>query len=224
MFSAYKLNKQGDNIQPWWTPFPIWNQSAAPCLVLTVASWPAYRFLKRQVRWSGIPISWRLSQSLLWFTQSKALSPTRQQATADPHLCQRLLDTHRQVWVSLFGGRCSFVLGPDVHKVLCVPSKSLFPQSCVCFGGSMVGLKATSSKRTYAMPRATAPRAPAPAAGHCWPVPPQETFKHSSVSVPVGSLGPGEHEVCYYLYHRNCFFFNYENTTKKLEVTHQKIR
>ena len=27
MNSAYKLNKQGDNIQPWCTPFPIWNQS-----------------------------------------------------------------------------------------------------------------------------------------------------------------------------------------------------
>ena len=24
MFSAYKLNKQGDSIQPWRTPFPIW--------------------------------------------------------------------------------------------------------------------------------------------------------------------------------------------------------
>ena len=27
MYSAYKLNKQGDKIQPWLTPFPIWNQS-----------------------------------------------------------------------------------------------------------------------------------------------------------------------------------------------------
>ena len=27
MYSAYKLNKQGDNIQPWCTPFPILNQS-----------------------------------------------------------------------------------------------------------------------------------------------------------------------------------------------------
>ena len=26
MYSAYKLNKQGDTIQPWHTPFPIWNQ------------------------------------------------------------------------------------------------------------------------------------------------------------------------------------------------------
>ena len=25
MYSAYKLNKQGDNIEPWRTPFPIWN-------------------------------------------------------------------------------------------------------------------------------------------------------------------------------------------------------
>ena len=56
MHSAYKLNKQGDNIQAWCTPFPIWNQSVVPCPVLTVASWPTYRFLKRQVRWSGIPI------------------------------------------------------------------------------------------------------------------------------------------------------------------------
>ena len=54
MSSAFKLNKQGDNTQPWHTPFPIWNQSVFPCPVLTVASWPAYRFLKRQVRWSGI--------------------------------------------------------------------------------------------------------------------------------------------------------------------------
>ena len=53
MYSAYKLNKQGDNIQPWRTPFPIWNRSVVPCPVLTVASWPAYRFLKKadQVVW-----------------------------------------------------------------------------------------------------------------------------------------------------------------------------
>ena len=47
MYSEYKLNKQSNNIQPLCTPFPIWNQSVVPCPVLTVASWPAYRFLKR---------------------------------------------------------------------------------------------------------------------------------------------------------------------------------
>ena len=62
MYSVYKLNKQGDNIQPWHTPFPIWNQSVVPCLVLTVASWPAYRFLRRQVSFSGVLISLRIFQ------------------------------------------------------------------------------------------------------------------------------------------------------------------
>ena len=60
--SAYKLNKQGNNIQPCCTPFLILNQSVVPCLVLTITSWPAYRFLRRQVRWSGIPISLRIFQ------------------------------------------------------------------------------------------------------------------------------------------------------------------
>ena len=32
MYSACKLNKKGDNIQPWCTPFPIWNQSVVPCM------------------------------------------------------------------------------------------------------------------------------------------------------------------------------------------------
>ena len=68
MYSAYKLNKQGDNIQPWRTPFPIWNYSVVPCLVLTVASWPAYRFLKRQARWSGNPISFRIFQFIVIHT------------------------------------------------------------------------------------------------------------------------------------------------------------
>ena len=45
------LNKQGDNIQPWCTPFPIWNQSVIPCKVLTVASWPAFSQEASQVVW-----------------------------------------------------------------------------------------------------------------------------------------------------------------------------
>ena len=68
VYSAYKLNKQCDNTQPWRTPFPIWNQSVVPCPVLTIASWPAYRFLKRQIRWSGIPISWRIFKFIVIHT------------------------------------------------------------------------------------------------------------------------------------------------------------
>ena len=79
MYSAYRLDKQGDNIQPWCTPFPVLNQSIVPCPVLTVAYWPAYRFLRSQARWSGIPISLRIFHSLLWCTQSKALAQSVKQ-------------------------------------------------------------------------------------------------------------------------------------------------
>ena len=48
------------NLEPVCFPYPV----------LTVLSWPAYIFLKRQVRWSGIPISFRIFLSLLWYTQS----------------------------------------------------------------------------------------------------------------------------------------------------------
>ena len=73
MYSAYKLNKQGDNIQTWHIYLQNLNQSVVLCLVLIVASWPACRILRRKVRWSGIPISWRIFHSLLWSTQSVAL-------------------------------------------------------------------------------------------------------------------------------------------------------
>ena len=69
MYSAYKLNKQGDNIQPWQIPFSIWNQSVVPCPVLSIASWPAYRFLKSlslsicKMREFGL----EAPQGLFWF-------------------------------------------------------------------------------------------------------------------------------------------------------------
>ena len=63
MYSAYKLNKKGDNIQPCHIPFPIWIQSIVSCLVLPVPSWPAYRFLRRQVRLASLVIDfWRLKK------------------------------------------------------------------------------------------------------------------------------------------------------------------
>ena len=85
---------------------------------------------------------------------------TLQQGTTNPRLCQRLLDTHGQVWASLLWGHCSFILGPGTHKILSVPSKSLFPRSCVSSGDSMVGLMVTASKSAYAIPSSAAPRAP----------------------------------------------------------------
>ena len=84
---------------------------------------------------------------------------------------------------------------------LSVPSKSLFPQSCVSFCGSMVGLMVTSSKKAYTIARYATPRAPVPATVHCWPIPPQETPKHSFVCLcglpgfwcTQGLFEPSEH-------------------------------
>ena len=42
--------------------FPKFNQSVVPCPVLTVSSWLAYSFLRRQARWSGIHVSLRIFQ------------------------------------------------------------------------------------------------------------------------------------------------------------------
>ena len=86
MYSAYKFNKQSDNIQPWCTPFPIWNQYAIPCPVLTVASWPAYRFLKRQVRWSGISISFRIFQFIVIHTVKGFGIVNKEETDAFPEL------------------------------------------------------------------------------------------------------------------------------------------
>ena len=61
--------------------------------------------------------------------------PTLKQATTHPGLCQRLLDTHRQVQLDewLVG---SLFLSPGswgAQGFVYVPSNNLFPQSCVSF-------------------------------------------------------------------------------------------
>ena len=146
--------------------FSVEGWSCVPSLLFDLSS--NYRGGNEDNQW---PPSKGPMQALL-----HSVPPTLQQSTAEPRLCWRFLDTHGQVWVSLLWGDCSFLLGPGVYKVLFVPSKILFPQSYVSSGGSMMGLMETSSKKAYAIPRSAAPRAPAPAAGHCWPTPPQETL------------------------------------------------
>ena len=124
----------------------------------------------------------RTYDSMLWLPGLLCLVPlTPQRATVDPHLPQRLVDTHRQVWLSLLWSDCSFLHGSWCTQGFVVPSKSLFPwgflvlllhpqvgnllqgprtsenfgkvvlQFMGCLpGGSIVGLMATSSKRTNA--------------------------------------------------------------------------
>ena len=70
MCSANKLNKQGDNKQPYCTPFSILNQSVVPYRVLTVASWSIHTFLRRgKMVWYFHHLG--VFHSLLWSIQSK---------------------------------------------------------------------------------------------------------------------------------------------------------
>ena len=65
MYFAYKLNKQGDSIQPWHTPFPIWNHSGSNCCLLICI----------QISQEAGKVVWYSHlegfSSLLWSTQSK---------------------------------------------------------------------------------------------------------------------------------------------------------
>ena len=116
MYSAYRLNQQGDTIQPWWTSFPILNQSVRPCLVLIVASWLAYRFLRRQVRWSGIPISLRIFQFVVIHTV-------------------RGFDIVNEAEVDVFLEFSCFVYGPMDGCTLISGSSAFLSPACVS-GGS----------------------------------------------------------------------------------------
>ena len=74
-YSACKVNKQGDNttvthrvtessLDVLLSPFG----TSCCSMSSSVSSWIAYRFPKRQVRWSGILISWRIFQFVVIHT------------------------------------------------------------------------------------------------------------------------------------------------------------
>ena len=74
MCSACRLNKQSDSRQPCGITFSILNQSVVPYRIPPVASWPTYRFLRRKVRWSDIPISLRVFHSFVMIHTVKGFS------------------------------------------------------------------------------------------------------------------------------------------------------
>ena len=123
------------------------------------------------------------------------MPPTLEQATANLHHCQRLLDTPGQVWICLFVGS---LLSPGswcIQGSVSALQESVSPVLCK-FCWLYGGVSGDFLQEGLCHTRSTVPRAHAPVAVHCWPIPPQETHKHSSVSVSVGSLGSGMHKVC----------------------------
>ena len=87
--------------------------------------------------------------SLLFDLSNEDNCDLLQKVHFSPRPCSRPLLTNastRDSWTLTgksgsvsYGAHCSFLLGASAHKVLFVPSKSLFPQSCVSSEGSMVG-------------------------------------------------------------------------------------
>ena len=128
--------------------------------------------------------SWVLkSRILVCHFPPHLVPPTLQQATTDPHLRWRHLDTQGNSGSVLLWGSLLHSLGSwCTQGFVCVLQESVSQVLCkvwwLCFG-----LMVTYFKRAYAIPRSTAPRAPAPAAGYCWPIPPQETLKHSKAGL-----------------------------------------
>ena len=115
------------------------------------------------------------------------------QATADPRLRQRFLDTHGQVWVSLLWSHCSFLLGPGAHEALFVPTKSLFPRLCKfwrLYGGVNGDLLQEGLCYTQVCCTQSPCTCGSPPLTHI-----STGDAHSSVSVSVGSLGPGAYKV-----------------------------
>ena len=117
-------------------------------------------------------------------------APTLQQATADTRLCWRLLDTHGQVWVSLLWGHCSFLLGPGAHSFVCALQESV--SSVLCKFWRLYG-----GVNGNHLPRGLMPY---PGLLYPKPLPLRQStadlylcrrHSNSSVSVSVGSLGPG---------------------------------
>ena len=138
-------------------------------------------------------------------TSFKRSSCTASLSSPDPAAGHRqptplpLLDTHGQVWVSLLWGHCSFLLGPDLHKVFfCALQESVSPVLCK-FWQLYDGVNGYLPKRAYAISRSAVPRAPAPVAGRplvtCTSSGDTHTLKGRSGSFAVGS--PDVHKVLF---------------------------
>ena len=121
---------------------------------------------------------------------------TLQQATADPHLCWRVLDTNSQASLGKSLVR-SLLLYPGfwcTQGSVCALKESISPVLCkfwwLCGGvkGDLLqeGLCYTQVCCTQGPCPCGSPRLTRTTTGDA----------HSSVSVSVGSLGPGAHKVC----------------------------
>ena len=138
-WSGLPFPSPGDLPNPGIEPrSPALQADASPSKPLLQLSKPLIQF--SIVGWSYVPsLLFTWGQTMVEVVKIMATSfkrshactaalsaPALQQATADPRLHWRCLDTHRQAWLSLLWGHCSFLLGPGAQGSV-VPSKSLVP-------------------------------------------------------------------------------------------------
>ena len=116
MYSANKLNKQGDNIKPLSTPFPIWNQSVVPCPVLNVASWqcscqkdgyPGFGHKHFSLHFFII-----LPSRCVWFTHYSF-------AVVQPLSCVQFFATP---WIAVHQASLSFTISQSLLKLMSIES------------------------------------------------------------------------------------------------------
>ena len=67
-YSTYQLNKQGDNIQPWCTPFPNLEPVCCSMSNINYCFLTCIQVLQETGRWSGLPISKNFPQFLVIHT------------------------------------------------------------------------------------------------------------------------------------------------------------
>ena len=85
-----------------------------------------------------------------------SVPPALQQASADPRLCQRLLDTHGQVWVSLLGVTAPFSWVLVCSKFCLCPPRVSSPVLCK-FWPLCGRVNGDLLQEGLAIPRSTAP-------------------------------------------------------------------
>ena len=121
MYSAYKLNKQGDNIQPWCTPFPIWHHSGS----MIVPQFSSVQSLSRV---------WLLRPHESQHARPPCPSPTPR---VHPNSCPSSRWCHAAI--------SSFVI-PFSSYPQSLPASGTFPMSQLfTWGGQSIGVSALAS-------------------------------------------------------------------------------
>ena len=120
------------------------------------------------------PIMLEVMKIILQKALPHSVPLTLQQATADPRLCQRLLDTHGGVWVTLVG---SLLLTVGSLLLTC---GSWCVQGFVCAFQESVSPVLCKFWHLYGWPCGQ---------DHCWPIPLQGTLKHSKAGLAQSLWG-----------------------------------